>query len=61
MSQNAMKDLLPLLLSTDWLALIGALTSACASLVVLFSLIPGEQPEKAIKSFANFIGKFSRK
>ena len=56
-----MKDILPLLLSTDWLALVGALTSVCTALVVLFSLIPGEQPERAIKTFASFIGKFSRK
>jgi hypothetical protein len=56
-----MKDLLPLLLSTDWLSLLGALSGVCTSLVVLFAFIPGEQPEKAIKSFADFIGKFSRK
>jgi len=56
-----MKDILPLLLSTDWLSLLGALSGVCTSLVVFFTLIPGEQPEKAIKAFADFISKFSRK
>jgi len=56
-----MKDILPILLSTDWLGLLGAITGVCTALVALFAFIPGEQPEKAIKSFADFIGKFSRK
>ena len=56
-----MKDLLPLLLSTDWLSLLGALTGVCTALVTFFALIPGDQPEKAIKGVANFLSKFSRK
>jgi len=56
-----MKDLLPLLLSTDWLSLLGAFTTVCTALVTFFALIPGDQPEKAIKGVANFLAKFSRK
>jgi hypothetical protein len=38
-------------------ALVGVLTA----LIGLFMLIPGEQPEKAMKSIVDFLAKFSRK
>lgn len=41
-----------------WLpAIIGLLTAA----IGLAMLIPGEQPEKALKSAVDFLSKFSRK
>jgi len=56
-----MNDLLPILLSTDWLGLLGAITGVCTALVALFAFIPGDQPEKAIASLATLLAKFSRK
>jgi len=56
-----MQSLITLLLSIDWLAIIGALTAVTTALIALFTLIPGDQPEKALRSFATFISKFSRK
>jgi hypothetical protein len=32
-----------------------------SALVAIFLVIPGEQPEKALKAFLDFITKFSKK
>lgn len=41
--------------------LVTAIVGVLSALVVLFSLIPGEQPEKAIQGVADFLKKFSKK
>lgn len=38
-----------------------AVVAILTALVSLFLLIPGEQPEKFLKSAADFLAKFSRK
>lgn len=47
--------------SLNWLEVLGAINTILAVLIVIFALIPGEQPEKALRTFAAFIGRFSRK
>lgn len=47
--------------SLNWLEVFGAINTILAVLIVIFALIPGEQPEKALRAFAAFIGRFSRK
>lgn len=41
--------------------LVSGAAAVCAGLVAIFLLIPGEQPEKAIKAVGEFLAKFSRK
>jgi len=40
---------------------ISALVAVLSALVALFLLIPGDQPEKALKGIADFLAKFSKK
>lgn len=42
-------------------AFISALLAVLTALIGLFMLIPGEQPEKALKSIVDVVAKFSRK
>lgn len=56
-----MQDILEILKETDWLSLIGATVAALSSLAALFTLIPGEQPEKSLRKLAEILAKFSRK
>jgi hypothetical protein len=53
--------LLHTLQSLNWLEVLGAVNTLLAALIVIFALIPGEQPEKALRALAAFIGRFSRK
>lgn len=41
--------------------LLGAISAALAALIVVFQIIPGEQPEKALQAVVDFIEKFSKK
>lgn len=41
--------------------MIGAADLLLAALIAVFLLIPGEQPEKALRGIADFLSKFSRK
>lgn len=41
--------------------IISALNAVVLALIALFLLIPGEQPEKALRSVADFLEKFSKK
>jgi hypothetical protein len=41
--------------------LLGALIAALTAIIALFMLIPGEQPEKALKKAVEFLSKYSRK
>lgn len=56
-----MNTVIEILKGTDWLALIGATVAALSALAALFSLIPGEQPEKSLRKLAEILAKFSRK
>lgn len=40
---------------------VAAVVSVLISLVALFSLIPGDQPEKALQAVVDFLKKFSVK
>lgn len=42
-------------------ALIAAANAVLLALIALFLLIPGEQPEKALRIIADFLAKFSKK
>lgn len=41
--------------------LIVAVNAVLAALIALFLIIPGDQPEKALKQVAEFLAKFSAK
>lgn len=45
----------------DLFAWLGALTALCAALIAVFSLIPGEQPEKFLRGVLDVLTRFSRK
>jgi hypothetical protein len=45
----------------DWLAVLGAISAILGGLIVIFSLIPGEQPEKTLRVIVDLISKLSRK
>jgi hypothetical protein len=47
--------------SLNWLEIMGAVSGLLAALIVIFELIPGDQPEKTLRSVVNFLAKFSRK
>ena len=40
---------------------VASLVAALSALIVLFALIPGDQPEKALQGVVDFIKKLSRK
>ena len=42
-------------------AFVTALVGVCSALIVLFALVPGEQPEKFLQGVVDFIAKFSLK
>lgn len=44
-----------------WQLILNAAIALLTGLVAVFMLIPGEQPEKALRGIADFIEKFSRK
>ncbi len=41
--------------------IITAIAAVVSALIALFLLIPGEQPEKALRKIADFLAKFSNK
>lgn len=45
----------------DLFAWLGALTALVAALIAVFSLIPGEQPEKFLRGVLDVLTKFSKK
>jgi hypothetical protein len=45
----------------DWLAVLGAISGIAVGLIVIFEFIPGEQPEKFLRSVVSLIARFSRK
>jgi len=53
--------IIELVTKIDWLTLLGAVSAICTGLIVIFSLIPGDQPEKTLKVIVDLISKVSRK
>lgn len=47
--------------STNGPAVVAALNGLLAAAIAVALLIPGEQPEKALKGLADFLSKFSKK
>lgn len=45
----------------NYQAIITAVVAVLAALVGLFTLIPGDQPEKALQGIVDFLSKFSAK
>jgi hypothetical protein len=54
-------NLIQVVSSLNWLEILGAVSGLLAALIVIFELIPGDQPEKALRMVADFLAKFSRK
>lgn len=54
-------NLIQIVSQFNWLEIIGAATGLLVALIAIFELIPGEQPEKALRSVVNILTKFSRK
>ena len=54
-------NLLQIVSQLNWLEILGAVSGLLAALIVIFELIPGEQPEKALRMVAAILEKFSRK
>jgi hypothetical protein len=48
-------------LTAHWAEILAAVNAGIAFAIAVAVLIPGEQPEKALKAIADAIGKFSRK
>jgi hypothetical protein len=45
----------------DWLQILGAISAILSGLIIIFQMIPGDQPEKTLRAIVNLIAKFSRK
>jgi len=56
-----MEQLIPTLLSVDWLGVLGAVTALLTAVIAIASFIPGDQPEKSLQAVVDFLSKFSRK
>ena len=54
-------NIIQTLKSLNWLELLGAVNTILAVLIIVFSLIPGDQPEKTLRAIVTFIARFSRK
>ena len=56
-----MNQILTFVQSQDVFAWVGALVALLSAVIAVASLIPGEQPEKFLKSVVGVLSKFSRK
>jgi hypothetical protein len=48
-------------LTDSWVAIVGGITVILTAIIAICELIPGEQPEKALKKAVEWLAKFSRK
>ena len=55
------QNIIQIVSQLNWLEILGAINGLILALIAIFALIPGEQPEKALKAVAGIIAKFSRK
>ena len=56
-----MNQLIPTLLSVDWLGVLGAITALLTAVIAVASFIPGDQPEKALQAVVDVLQRLSRK
>jgi hypothetical protein len=56
-----MEQLIPTLLSVDWLGVLGAVTALLTAVIAIASFIPGDQPEKSLQAVVDVLSRFSRK
>jgi len=54
-------DLINTLTTTNWLQLVGAVTTLLLAAITIFEAVPGDQPEKSLRKIVTFLEKFSRK
>jgi len=54
-------NLLQIVSQLNWLEILGAVSGLLAALIVIFELVPGEQPERTLRKVAAILEKFSRK
>lgn len=45
----------------NWSAILNAVVGILSGIIVIALMIPGEQPEKALKAVVDFLAKFSKK
>jgi len=48
-------------LLANWQVLLGSISAVFVALVALFSIIPGDQPDKTLKAIVAWLSKFSVK
>jgi len=48
-------------LIANYEVILAGVVGVCLGLIAIFTVIPGEQPEKALQGFVDFIKKFSKK
>jgi uncharacterized membrane protein len=46
---------------TNWQSYLGALSAVLVAAIAVASLVPGDQPEKALQAVVDVISRFSRK
>lgn len=54
-------NLIQIVSQLNWLEILGAVTALLVALIAIFELIPGEQPEKALRKVVEILARFSRK
>jgi hypothetical protein len=54
-------EIIQIIGSLNWLEIIGATTTLLVTLIAVFELVPGDQPEKFLKAVVQFLARFSRK
>jgi hypothetical protein len=54
-------NLLQIVSQLNWLEILGAVSGLLAALIVIFELIPGDEPERTLRKVVAILEKFSRK
>lgn len=54
-------NLITLISQLNWLEILGAVTALLLALITIFEMIPGDQPEKALRKVVEILARFSRK
>ena len=53
--------MLQTIISLPWPQILSAASGLCIALIAVFTLIPGDQPEKTLQKIVDLIAKISRK
>lgn len=56
-----MQGIIDFFMAMQWMEWVIAIESLMASLIMLFMLIPGDQPEKTLQKILDIMSKFSKK